>query len=178
MQKYKLRKNYNDPGHAHELTWSCYRRMTLLRSDLACQLVADAINKARITYNFAVWAYVFMPEHVHLLIHPRELSYDIALIRKAIKQASSQRAISHLKKRNPDALDRLKVVNAQGVVSHRFWQQGGGYDRNLVSPEAIRAAIDYIYRNPVRRGLSDDIFGWKWSSARAFHDGGDSPNPH
>jgi putative transposase len=175
VQKYKRRKNFNDPGHAHELTWSCYRRMKLLHSDFACEMVACAINKARITHNFAVWAYVFMPEHIHLLIHPRELEYDIALIRKAIKQAASQRAISHLKKSNPEALDRLKAVNSQGIVSHRFWQEGGGYDRNLFSPKAIRAAINYIHANPLRRGLVESIFDWKWSSARAFHAEGDSP---
>ncbi|MCW5945414.1 MAG: hypothetical protein KIT74_00090 [Fimbriimonadales bacterium] len=26
MQKFKLRENFNDPGHAHERTWYCYRR--------------------------------------------------------------------------------------------------------------------------------------------------------
>ena len=175
MQKHKLRNDYNDPGHAHELTWSCYRRMKLLRSDIACQLVADAIDKARVTHNFAVWAFVFMPEHIHLLIHPRESEYDIALIRKAIKQGASQRAISHLKRHNPEALDPLKVVNSQGLVSHRFWQEGGGYDRNLFAPKAIRAAISYIHANPVRRGLAESIFDWKWSSARTFHAEGDSP---
>jgi hypothetical protein len=27
------RKNYNDPGHAHELTFSCYKRFAFLQSE-------------------------------------------------------------------------------------------------------------------------------------------------
>jgi hypothetical protein len=38
-------------------------------------------------------------------------------------------------------------------LRHRFWQPGGGYDRNITSTEALRAVIDDIHANPVRRGL-------------------------
>jgi hypothetical protein len=28
------------------------------------------------------------------------------------------------------------------IVRHRFWQPGGGYDRDITSTEALRAVID------------------------------------
>jgi len=46
---------------------------------------------------------------------------------------------------------------------------GGGYDRNLFSPAAIKAAIEYIHSNPVRSGLCETIVDWKWSSARCYY---------
>lgn len=54
------------------------------------------------------------------------------------------------------------------------WQPGGGYDRNIVEPATLRAAIDDIHANPVRRGLVDRPEAWPWSSA-AWYDAGDRP---
>jgi putative transposase len=53
-------------------------------------------------------------------------------------------------------------------VRHRFWQAGGGYDRNVTEPETLRSMIEYIHNNPVRRGLVERADGWEWSSARWF----------
>ncbi len=87
----------NAPGHAHELTFSCYRRLPLLADERALHLLADAISAARETWRFTVWAYVFMPEHVHILIHPSAPRYGIGLIRKAIKQPVASRYIRRLR---------------------------------------------------------------------------------
>jgi putative transposase len=51
---------------------------------------------------------------------------------------------------------------------HRFWQPGGGYDRNITSTEALRAMIDYLHANPVRRGLVARAEDRECSSARWF----------
>lgn len=175
--KRKLRTNYNTPGEAHEFTWSCYRGQPLLRSDRTCQWLAEAIAKARVLYDFELWAYVFMPNHVHLLIRPRRPQYDVAKIRQAIKQPVSQRAVSYLKLCNPDALESMRVVNKDGSVAYKFWQAGGGYDRNLFLPGALRATITYIHSNPVRGGLVLSARSWKWSSAGAYEGMGHGPLP-
>ena len=38
-----------------------------------------------------------------------------------------------------------------GEVHYRFWQRGGGYDRNITDPATLRVMIEYIHNNPVRR---------------------------
>jgi hypothetical protein len=52
-------------------------------------------------------------------------------------------------------------------VRRCFWLPGG-YDRNVTSTEALRAMIDYIHANPVRRGLAAKAEDWEWSSARWY----------
>jgi hypothetical protein len=42
-----------------------------------------------------------MPEHVHLLIWPRQATYDIAKIRQAIKEPVGRKAIAYLEKHSP-----------------------------------------------------------------------------
>jgi len=69
-------KAYNTPGDAHELTFSCYKRYRFLSKDRTYRWLADAIEKARQELNYALWAYVFMPNHVHLIVHSREHVYD------------------------------------------------------------------------------------------------------
>lgn len=168
MERRKLRRTYNTPGDAHEFTWSCYRRQPFLRNQKTCNWLVEAIDKARAKYDFELWAYVFMPNHVHLLIHPRQATYDAAVIKQAIKQSVSQKAVAHLKEYNPAGLERMKVVDKNGSFVYRFWQDGGGYDRNLFSPKALLKAIDYIHNNPVRSGLVESALDWKWSSVRAY----------
>ena len=41
-------------------------------------------------------------------------------------------------------------------------------DRNITSTETLRAMIEYIHANPVRRGLVARAEDWEWSSARWF----------
>jgi putative transposase len=46
---------------------------------------------------------------------------------------------------------------------------GGGYDRNLFSPTAVTAAIEYIHENPARKGLCEAIVDWTWSNAGWYY---------
>ena len=63
-------KHYNTPGHAHELTFSVYRRNNLFADIKACEILVEEIDTARREFLFKLWAYVIMPNHVHLLIWP------------------------------------------------------------------------------------------------------------
>ena len=74
----------------------------------------------------------------------------------------------YLKGHAPEWLERLKVVWPDGRAEHRFWQQGGGYDRNMFERETIGASVDYLHNNPVRRGLVVQPTDWPWSSARFY----------
>ncbi|MFQ5807406.1 MAG: transposase [Phycisphaerae bacterium] len=128
----------------------------------------DALDQARCRWNFALWAYVIMPEHAHLLIHPREANYEIALILKAIKQPVSQHAAAFLRQHAPEWLERLRVTRPGGRVEYRFWQQGAGYDRNIFREQTAWTCVEYIHANPVRRELVAMPMDWPWSSARWY----------
>ncbi|MBI3824060.1 MAG: transposase [Planctomycetes bacterium] len=154
----------NAPGHAHELTFSCFRRFTFLQAERTCQWLADALDAARREFDFALWAYVFMPEHVHILLRPRQPEYDIAAILKAIKQPVGTQAIKYMRQHAPEWLARITVKKGT-KVERRLWQAGGGFDRNVADPRLALLMIDYIHANPVRRKLALKAEDWKWSSA-------------
>jgi len=121
-----------------------------------------------------VWSYVFMPEHVHLIVHPQEAEYDIAAIRKAIKGPVGAKAVKYLLAEAPEWIPR--ITRKRGKKSERlFWQSGGGFDRNVLEPRTLMKMIDYIHMNPVRRGLVDKPEQWEWSSAKWYLRSGQPP---
>ena len=63
----KLLRRYHSVGDLHELTFSCYRRLPLLTNNAWRREFARAIDEAGATYQLQLVAFVFMPEHVHLL---------------------------------------------------------------------------------------------------------------
>ncbi|MEX2171863.1 MAG: hypothetical protein WD851_21260 [Pirellulales bacterium] len=169
MAKRRHRVNINTPGDAHELTFSCYHRYPFLQSERTCQWLADAIDQARREFDFALWAYVFMPDHAHLIVWPRRPVYDIAEIRKAIKAPVGEKAITYLCQHAPEWLP--KITRQRGDKEERlFWQSGGGYDRNIDKPRTLMSMIDYAHANPLRKGLVTRSTQWKWSSAAWYAD--------
>ncbi|MCP4250121.1 MAG: transposase [bacterium] len=164
----KTRQSFNDPGQAHELTFCCFKRIRLLGKDRTRRWFVEALDRARRIHGLELWAYVIMPDHAHVLLLPRRDDYAISAILKAIKQPVAQRAISYLKANAPQWLARLRVYWPGGRTGHRFWQQGGGYDRNIIKPATAWSSVDYIHENPVRRGLVDSATDWPWSSAQWY----------
>jgi putative transposase len=146
------------------LTFSCYRRLPLLSRERTCEWFRLALEEARAKFGFELWAYVFMPDHVHLLVNPGDAAQQMSRFLQAIKEPVARQAIAYLKVHSPQWLTRLTVQEGQRV-RHRFWQPGGGYDRNITSSEALRAMVEYIHANPVRRGLVARAEDWQWSSA-------------
>ena len=163
----KRRRRFNEPNQPRELTFSCFRRIPFLECERTREWFRDALQAARAKFAFQVWAYVLMSEHVHLLVYPGEAADKMALFLQAVKEPVARKAIAYLKANSPGWLPRLRVREGKRI-RHRFWQPGGGYDRNITTAAALRAVIDYIHANPVRRGLASKPEDWVWSSARWF----------
>ena len=168
MIRRKTCKRYNDPGHAHALTLSCFQRRPFLSKDRTCNWLIEAIDSARNQHHFHVWAYVIMPEHAHLLLRPIEAAYDISDILSSIKQSVAKQAVIYVRREAPAFLRWMEDRQPSGKIHYCFWQRGGGYDRNIVEPKTALQQIEYIHNNPVRRGLSAKPEDWIWSSAADY----------
>ena len=144
------RKARNTPGHSHYFTCSTFHRKPYLLDERVCEALAKRINEAAKEHNFVVLAYVFMPDHIHLLIHPLNEIYEMEIIMKAIKQGVSNKA------------------KARGWIPTDLWERGGGYDRNVFTAKVRLNAIRYIHNNPVVEGLAEEPIDYFWSSAKWY----------
>ena len=147
---FNKRKSFNTFWHSHYLTFSTHHRRKYLIDDRICEALATRINEAAKELNFAVLAYVFMPDHVHLLIHPMNENYEVEDILKAIKQGPSKRAKN------------------RKWISTDLWERGGGHDSNIFSPKPRKVCISYIHNNPVRKEMVESFLDFRWSSANWY----------
>ena len=162
----KTRRSWDEPGHAHFLTWLCYRRLPLLTAERTRRWVVEAMDAVRQRLHVALWAYVIMPEHVHLLIRPRWADYEMRTILVGLKQPVALASRKYLVSKGDSVWLRRLSVEYPSRRVFRFWQPGGGFDRNIFREKSVPSIIEYIHNNPVRRELVDDPLDWEWSSAR------------
>jgi putative transposase len=168
------RKSFDIEGQAHALNFSCFGRQPLFTGPRSPVWLLESLAAARRKTPFDLWAFVVMPEHVHLVILPHP-GVTISAILRWIKRPVTNQALRHIRRHCPEFLPRLADRQPNGEISYRFWQRGGGYDRNLRSLPDVHEKIKYVHDNPVRRGLVQKAEDWPWSSARAWQLGVDEP---
>jgi len=169
----KRRHRHDADRTPRSLTFSCYKRFPFLSRDRSRRWFVEALSEARTRWPVDLWAYVIMPEHVHLLVAPREV-VEVGRFVGAVKEQVSRTAISWMEAHAPQWLSRITVREGK-TIRRRFWQPGGGFDRNVDSDRALLSIIAYLHQNPVRRGLVSRPEEWEWSSARWY--GGDRNVP-
>ena len=175
--KFKTIKHFHEAGDLHELTFSCYHQMQLLTNDVWRGYLARAIDEACEAKRFDLVAFVFMLEHVHLLVFPRAAEPDLAGFLAGIKRPTSRQVKEDLERSQSELLETLTIRERPGKYCFRYWQEGPGYDRNLKSIAAVTASIDYIHLNPVRRNLVSRASDWRWSSAKYYESEGAAIDP-
>jgi putative transposase len=163
----KRRHRFDAENTPRELTFSCYRGYPFFIRDRARNWFVEALQDARRTWPVDLWAWVLMPEHVHLIVMPRAKDVPIGEYQGKIKERVARRAIQWLERHAPQWIPKI-TVREGSRLRRRFWQPGGGYDRNIDKVETLEAMIEYLHLNPVRRGLVETAVDWKWSSARWY----------
>ena len=84
-------RHYHDPGHVHELTFSCYHRWPLLTNDVWRGMLAESMDRAMERRRYRLAAFAFMREHVHLMVYPLAEAGTMDALLKAIKRPVSYR---------------------------------------------------------------------------------------
>jgi len=163
-------KHVDNDTDVRELTFSCYERRPLLTNNNWREMLARSIDAAIVRHRYRLAAFVFMPEHVHLIVWPLPAASGMESVLKAIKRPFSFRVKQQLVANQSPLLQKLTVQQRPGVLTFRYWQEGPGYDRNLTLGRTLLSSINYVHMNPVRRSLCKSAEDWLWSSARWFQD--------
>jgi len=161
-------RHYDEPGSFHELTFSCYHGTPLLTNNLWRQMLSESIDRAMAGQGYWLVAFVYMPEHVHLIVDPTATATGIDRLLRAIKRPYAYRIKQLLVAAASPLLKTLTIRQRPGVETFRYWQEGPGYDRNLTETRTVLSAVDYLHNNPVRRGLCCAAVDWRWSSVRHY----------
>jgi putative transposase len=102
---------------------------------------------------------VVMPVHVHLLFSEPERGHPWLML-AALKQSFSHRLLRELRVQTSAHRDTLWSTS---VAAGHVWQRRF-YDFAVFTQKKRVEKLDYMPRNPVRRGLALRPEQWRWSS--------------
>src|SRR5690348_12726064 len=83
-------KRFQKSEALHFITFSCFHRLPLLTTLESKDTFLAELENTRARHQARIYAYVLMPEHVHLLINEPP-SIVLAQLLKALKQTTSRR---------------------------------------------------------------------------------------
>lgn len=157
----KRLKRRDIPAGVRFVTFSCFRRLPLMGNAAIRDHFAAALARVRAERSLELFAWVAMPEHAHVLLRPaRGTTLDAALL--SLKMSIAKSVINRWRDLDAPILRRITMTDGRA----RFWQPGGGFDRNVRDEAEFSKEVRYIHRNPVERGLAERPEQWRWSSVR------------
>ncbi|MCC6320034.1 MAG: transposase [Phycisphaerales bacterium] len=161
-----LRRRIGSTGVRY-LTFSTSRRAPLLANPAIRDHVAAALFAARDHCGFALLAWVIMPEHLHVTLVPLRKDWPVERILHRLKAPLAQKLIGRWRRLGVRGASLLARIT-DGTGRPRLWQPGGGFDRAVRDVNELVREVNYIHRNPVKRGLVEKETDWPWSSARDY----------
>ena len=140
-------------------------RLPVFQTDAIKVVTCQALDESRASGGFLIFAYVIMPDHLHLLTNQPNTTADVL---RYVKGITGRRVIDYLKEKNyQGSLAKLRHVEWKREHKYSLWQQ----EKNVFSifSEAVfMQKVNYIHLNPVRAGLVERATDYRWSSARIW----------
>jgi putative transposase len=156
------RKIYDDEKHAQFVTFSCYKRRTLLNPNQSKRIVIGTLGSRLAGQDGICIGFVVMPDHVHALIWFPEVGQLSAFMNKW-KELTSKSIKKLYREKFPNFWKKLH--NEDPVWQPKY------HSFNVFSEKKIEEKLDYMHLNPVRAGLAKRAVDWTWSSARWYLQG-------
>ncbi|MGC6327877.1 transposase [Rhizorhabdus sp. FW153] len=137
------------PGTPHHVTQRGNGRQQTFFGDDDYAAYRDLLATHCAAYGVAVWSWVLMPNHVHLILvpeHPDSLRGALSKVHRAYAGR----------------------IHAREKRTGHFWQ--GRFGCVAMDEAHLLAALRYLALNPVRARLAARAQGWRWSSVHALLD--------
>lgn len=137
-------------------------------------VLADSIRYCRKEKGLELYAYCFMPSHVHLVF--RSANEDSSGLLRDFKKHTSKKNVKAIEENSQESRREWllwmfeRAAKKKGnILGRQLWQHHNK-PIELWSDKVIKQKIDYIHNNPVENGFVTEPTHWKYSSARNFEE--------
>src|SRR3990167_9341964 len=135
--------------HLYHILTRGNNRQDIFREQSDYEKDREILRKYKDKYKFKLYQYVFMTNHIHLVIEPKKEGGSLAEIMKGINLSYAQ-------------YYKYKYKH----IGH-FWQDR--YKSIIISKDTyLLACGSYIELNPVRAKIVEDPKDYKWSSYHVY----------
>lgn len=148
------------------LTMVAKDRLQVFRTAALNSIACAALDEARRSAGLLFFAYVVMPDHLHILSDGARKPSEAL---RFIKGIMSRRIIDYLKEHNyQSSLDKLRHGKQARHYTYSLWEHHSNV-MLLTSEGVFMQRVHYTHNNPVRAGLVERAEEYRWSSARIWN---------
>jgi REP-associated tyrosine transposase len=161
--------HFAEDGWCYFLTSTTCNRKPIFMDDKYAQILCNIMYNLRRKDKMFLLGFVIMPEHLHLLIVPAK-SVKIAWIMQEIKKGSARlinkdrHSRAQGRARLPDAESCRNRYSESSLTLNKVWMDEY-YDYVIRNEADLMKHLNYIFYNPVKRGLVESAEEYVWSSA-------------
>ena len=140
-----------------------HHRLPVFRTRALKDIVCCALNEARKSGGFLIFAYAVMPDHLDGIAggHLKQ-----SQIMRFINGIGSRRVIDYLKQNGyRTSLVKLRQQEKARRYHYSLWNHHPN-TMFLTSEAVFMQRVNYIHNNPVRAGLVERAENYRWSSVR------------
>jgi putative transposase len=155
------------PGSpAYYLTSVTKDRLPVFQADALKIVTVRALDEARRSGRFLIFAYVIMPDHLHLVTDGGKKP---EVILRYVNGIVARRVIDYLKEHGYHAsLEKLRHGDYRRRHRYSLWDHHPNI-RQLTSESMLMQRVHYTHQNPVRAGLVENAEDYQYSSARIWN---------
>ncbi len=147
------------------LTSVAHSRLPIFRSDQIKLITCKALDEARRSGGFALYAYVIMFDHLHVIT---DSALPAAKTLQFINGIIGKRIIDFLKVESyQTSLEKLRHQTRRRHYTYSLWDHHPDA-RLLLSESMLMQRVQYTHQNPVRADLVKSVQEYRWSSVRCW----------
>lgn len=147
------------------LTSGPTHRLPVFRTDEIKVVTCNALDEARKSGAFALYAYSIMPDHFHVISDSARSSADTL---RFINGIIGRRIIDYLKEHaHESSLQKLRHETKKKDYRYSVFDHHPNA-RLLLTEKMLMERVHYTHQNPVRAGLVERAEDYRWSSVRCW----------
>jgi len=169
-----MSRNYkfHNPTAAYFVSFATVYWIDIFTRQIYFDVLAKSIDYCRKNKGMEIYAYCFMPNHIHFIF--RSVEEKPAELLRDFKKFTSKKMLETIEN-NPQESRKEWLLwmfekagkKKSNITKYQFWQHHNK-PIELWSTKVIKQKIDYIHNNPVVSGFVTEPTAWKYSSARNF----------
>jgi REP element-mobilizing transposase RayT len=161
---------HTDPSHLYFITTRAVGGARVFQRDVVKRILVDSLNTGRILGQYELYAFVVMPNHVHMVIRCLGDWQVGGVVREMKKSTAGLILRQYEAEDNADVIAFFAAsVKAEQKQNYAVWENE--YQaKDIITPDFLRQKMEYIHNNPLQPHwrLADQAEHYVWSSARFY----------
>jgi putative transposase len=146
-------------------TATCLNWQPLLHAERRKDIVMDSLRFLVADQRIWLYAFVIMPNHIHLLWCKRDTWVEKNVQQMFLKYTAQQLKFSMVDNKQEEELETYK--STQCDRAYHFWERRP-YKSTMFNRKVAEQKINYIHENPVKAGLCELPEHYRYSSASFY----------